>query len=143
MADILHELKIKAPADRVYRALVDKEGLSGWWIPGVVTQSRVGSIAEIPFTGTVLKLKIDRMEPGKNVTWSVVGGVPDWNNTLITWDLTPIDGGTNLLFAHRNYASTEGMYAQFNISWAWHIISLKDYAEAGKGDPGPAPWFRP
>ena len=51
MADILHELKIKAPADRVYRALVDKEGLSGWWMPGVVTQSKVGSIVEIPFPG--------------------------------------------------------------------------------------------
>jgi len=143
MADILHELKIKAPAGRVYRALVDKEGLSGWWIPGVLTQSRIGSIVEVPFTGAALKLKIDRLEPGKNVSWSVVEGVSDWDTTLITWDLTPVDGGTNLLFAHRGYASTEGMFARFNISWAWHIISLKDYAETGKGDPGPAPWFRP
>jgi len=142
VADILHELKIKAPADNLYRALVDKEGLSGWWIPGVVTQSKVGSIAEIPFGDAVLKLKIERLEPGKNVTWSVVEGVPDWTKTQITWDLTPVDGGTNVLFGHRRFASTEGRFAQFNISWAWHIISLKDYAETGKGDPGPAPWFR-
>jgi len=144
VADILHLLKVKAPADRVYRALVEKEGLSGWWMPGVVAQPRVGSIVEIQFAGgAVVKLKIDRLEPGKNVTWSAAEGVPDWDNTLITWDLTPVDGGTDVLFSHRRFVSTDGMYARFNISWAWHIISLKDYVETGKGDPGPAPWFRP
>ena len=35
MAGILHELTIAAPAEKVLRTQTGKEGLSGWWTPGV------------------------------------------------------------------------------------------------------------
>ncbi len=35
MAGILHELTIAAPAEKVFRARAEQEGLSGWWTPGV------------------------------------------------------------------------------------------------------------
>ena len=140
MADILHELTIKSPIEKVYRALTEAQGLSGWWTSGSKAQPTVGTISEFPFPGIVLKLKVDSLEPGKKVVWSVAEAVPDWNDTLITWDLTDVEGGTKVLFGHRHYASTDGMYARFNISWAWHIMSLRDYLETGNGHPGPTPF---
>ena len=41
MAGILHELTIAAPAEKVFRARTEKEGLSGWWTPGVTALSIV------------------------------------------------------------------------------------------------------
>ena len=140
MPDILHELTIAAPVEKVYHALTDQKGLASWWTPVVAAQAKIESIAEFTFPGIVLKMRISRLEPGRGVTWSVVEAVPDWNDTQVTWDLTPVPNGTKVLLGHRNYASTEGMYARFNISWAWHFISLKDYLETGEGRPGPTPF---
>ena len=72
MAGSLHELTIAAPAEKVFRARTGKEGLSGWWTPGVTAQPKVGTIAESPFPEIVLKLKVERLEAGRNVTRSVV-----------------------------------------------------------------------
>ena len=47
MAGILHELTIAAPAEKVFRAQTGKEGLSGWWTPGVTAhQNARPAVAE-------------------------------------------------------------------------------------------------
>ena len=64
-----------------------------------------------------------------------MSGVPDWPGTRVTWDLTPVEGGTKLLFGHRDFASCEGSLPMTGFNWAWYIISLKKYAETGTGSP--------
>jgi hypothetical protein len=53
----------------------------------------------------------------------------------VTWDLTPVEEGTKLLFGHRDYAMTEGSFASVSYNWAWFLTSLKQYIETGTGTP--------
>jgi uncharacterized protein YndB with AHSA1/START domain len=88
MPDIMHSLTIKSPAEKVYQALTEQKVLAGSWTPGVVAQAKVGFPLALKL-GTVLKMKITKLEPGRNVTWSVTEGIPDWEYAQIIWELAP------------------------------------------------------
>lgn len=140
MADILLETVIKSPPDKVYQALTEQSGLASWWTKDTTAQPKVGSMASFTFYGgqNTFKFKIDALEPGKKVHWSRVdGGPPDWQGTHITWDLTPVENGTKVVFGHRGYASTEGSFGNVAYQWGGYFISLKHYLETGKGTPHP------
>ena len=138
MPDILHELTIEATPDAVYAAITEENGLKGWWTTHTKAQPAVGSVAEFGFMGgqMVFKMKIKTLEAGKTVNWDVEGGgPPDWAATRVTWDLTPVEGGTKVLFGHRGYASSEGSFASVNYNWGYFLTSLKAYVETGQGMP--------
>jgi uncharacterized protein YndB with AHSA1/START domain len=138
MADILHETTIQAAPEQVYKALTEQKGLASWWTVHTVAKPVVGSTAEFTFndpTPFLIKMKVDTLEAGQKVYWTTEQGAPDWDGTRVTWDLTPVEGGTKILFGHRNFASTEGSFAGVSYSWAWFITSLKEYLETGKGTP--------
>jgi hypothetical protein len=61
MADVLLEVPISAPPERVYQAITEQAGLASWWTPDVSkAEPRIGSVAEFRFgTGYV---------PGENQT---------------------------------------------------------------------------
>jgi len=82
-------------------------------------------------------------DAGRRVVWNVRHGVPEWTNTRVTWDLEPTERGTRLRFAHRDYPSTEGSFANVTFNWACYLASLKTYLEKGRGWPGDPPgWAR-
>jgi uncharacterized protein YndB with AHSA1/START domain len=142
MPDILIELRIGATPDKVYRAIIEQEGLARWWTPEVVAEPQVGSVAEFTFTGgpggrVMVAMEIAALEPGRQVKWAVTEDpFPEWVGTHITWELTPLDHGTKVRFGHRDYPSIEGSFASVAYSWAWYLASLKDYLETGTGRPG-------
>lgn len=140
MADILLENTIKVSPDKVYTALTEQSGLASWWTKDTRAQAVVGSTAEFGFGGgaVTFKFKVEALDAGKKVIWTPIeGGPPDWAGTRITWDLTPVEGGTKVLMGHRGYSMTEGSFASVNYNWAGYLISLKYYLETGKGTPHP------
>jgi uncharacterized protein YndB with AHSA1/START domain len=141
MPDIVHQLNIAAPPDRVYNAITEQQGLAGWWTPDATAKAEAGSLAEFRFLDgqAVIRLEVATLEPNRAVRWRIREAMPEWAGTHITWDLAPADGGTTVRFGHRNYPSTEGSFASVNFHWAWHLISLKDYLETGRGRPGQLP----
>ena len=141
MPEILFELVIGMTPDKVYAAVTEAEGLSGWWAPEVVARPEVGSIAEFGFPHRgggkfVARMEVTALEPGRKVVWTVKDGPPEWLGTRITWGLSPLGKGTRVLFGHHDYPSTEGSFAGVSFSWAWYLMSLTDYLETGKGRPG-------
>ena len=138
MPDIMHTLTIKAPAEKVYQALTEQKDLAAWWATEAAAQAKVGSLLVFKL-GAALKVKLTKLEPGRNVTWLVTEGIPGWDNTEISWELETVSNGTMLRMAHRNFAPNYELFVYVNTAWAWHIFSLKDYVETGKGRPGPAP----
>jgi len=137
MPDILHEVTIEGSPDAVYAALTKNQGLASWW----TTRTRnakpaVGAVPEFEFPdGMVFKMEITALEPGRTVHWKPLQGAPDWPGTRVTWDLVAVDGGTKLLFGHRDYASYGGSFANVSYNWAWFLTSLKQYIETGSGTP--------
>jgi len=138
MPDLLLEVAIAITPERVYAAITEQAGLASWWTPDVVAEPTLGSVAEFRFGGRrfVVNMEITSLEAGRRVSWAVKQGAPEWAGTRVTWDLTPVDGGTRVRFGHHDYASVDGSFASVGYSWAWYLSSLKDYIETGRGRPG-------
>ncbi len=138
MAEILHQLTIAAPPEKVYKAITEEQAY--WWTPEADARTQVGAVSEFTFpSGFVIKLETTQLEPGRQVQYLVKKAIPDWSGTRVTWEMTPVAKGTKVLFGHRDFASVTDSLASASFTWAWYLNSLKDYLETGKGRPGQAP----
>jgi uncharacterized protein YndB with AHSA1/START domain len=137
MAELRHQILIKAAPAKVYAAIATQAGLAGWWTADSKTEDKVGGRAEFGFDkrGTVFHMKIEKLEPGKHLAWSCHGDPPEWDGTTLTWELSPQGESTTLRFTHGNWKSANDYYAMCNSTWGELVYRLRDYVE-GK-NPGP------
>lgn len=139
MADILHMVPIQASPQAVYAAITTEEGLKRWWTDDVSAEPREGSTAIFRFEGgqVAFHMEVDNLEPAEAVEWSVQDPAPpEWGGTRVTWHIRRgDDGNTQLLFGHRNWASTENSFPAINYNWGYYLTSLKEYLEKGEGFP--------
>jgi uncharacterized protein YndB with AHSA1/START domain len=137
MADILHKLSIAAPRDRVYQALATREGLAGWWTTTTDGQSAPGETLSFRFNKHVTEMKVEDLKPSARVVWRCTRATPEWEGTQVTFDLTEEGGRTTLLFGQRGWAEAGDFYATCSTKWATFLLSLREFAETGKGRPFP------
>jgi len=137
MTDLLHQIGIKAPAAAVYDAIVDADGLRGWWTSDSVAVPRVGSVAEFGFgrRSTVFRMRIEELVPARRVVWACLGDPEEWAGTRLTWSLSVDADGTMLHFVHAGWRATDGMLAPCNSTWGELMHRLRDFAEGRR--PGP------
>lgn len=137
MAELKHQIPIKAAPQKVYAAIATQAGLREWWTADSRAEEKVGGKAEFGFDkrGMVFRMDIKQLDPGKRVVWNCHGDHPEWNGTVLTWDLSPQDGGTMLRFTQSGWKSISDFYASCNSTWGELMYRLKDYVE-GK-NPGP------
>lgn len=137
MAEILHELFIKATPAKVYHALTESKGIANWWTRHVQMEARLNSIAQFSFEHgqILLRMKILRLIPNKAVVWHCVGGQAEWEDTQIYFELLPTRDGTTLQFGHRGWKRTTGLLPRCSFDWARYLMSLRAYLEKGKGYP--------
>jgi uncharacterized protein YndB with AHSA1/START domain len=137
MAEIKHQIPIKASPQKVYAALATQTGLRGWWTADTTVDERVGGKAEFGFEkrGMVFRMSIDKLEPAKRVVWSCHGDHPEWNGTVLTWELSPQNGGTTLRFTQSGWKEISDFCATCNSTWGELMYRLKDYVE--DKNPGP------
>ena len=137
MAEILHQLMIKAPTARVYQALIEQKSLAGWWTKYARCEARLGSIAEFDLEGGQIKLrlKILKLLPGRAVVWHCLAGPSEWIGTQINFDLLPKGEQTQLNFSHRGWRGMAASLPHYNFEWARYLLSLRAFIEKGKGFP--------
>jgi len=137
MAEIRHQIRIKAAPDKVYAAIATQAGLRGWWSADTHADEKVGGKAEFGFDkrGMVFRMNIENLDPGKRVVWSCHGDHPEWNGTILTWELAPEGDGTTLGFTQSHWKSVSDFCAMCNSTWGELMYRLKDYAEGR--NPGP------
>jgi uncharacterized protein YndB with AHSA1/START domain len=46
MADLIHEITVNAPAEKVHAAITTQAGLRLWWTDDSVAEPRVGTVAK-------------------------------------------------------------------------------------------------
>jgi uncharacterized protein YndB with AHSA1/START domain len=137
MADILHQLFIRATPTSIYHALTDPKGLANWWTRFVNGEPMVNSIVQFTFDhgNTIIRMKIVKLIMNRSVVWHCISGYPEWEDTQISFDLEVARDGTLLHFAHRGWRRTSGYYPKYNFEWAKYLVSLRNYLEKGKGFP--------
>ena len=140
MSDILLEVTIAAAPDKVFKALTEQQGLEAWWTTHMVAEPKVGSAVKAFLRGgqTVIKMEMRTLEPGRKVVWGVLERVAGWGGSQFTWDLSPVENSTKVLFGYRDFpASADDNLPSLTYAWAVNLTSLKAYLEIGKGHPKP------
>jgi len=139
MADIVHEITIQAPAERVFDAIATQDGLTAWWTADTEADSRVGSTALFGFSkrALVFRMLIEALDRARRVVWRCSGDHPEWKDTRVTFDLRPAEepGATTVRFVHGGWRSTDGWLGPCSYTWAHILGRLKQYAETGQRVP--------
>ncbi|HTK06818.1 MAG TPA: SRPBCC domain-containing protein [Ktedonobacteraceae bacterium] len=144
MATIVKELTIAASPERVYNALTQHDEIAHWWTNELSIRPEVGSLADFHFqqwgAGT-LQFEIVKLHAAEKVGWKSRKGPPQWAGTSVSWQLTPVQSGTQLVFTHDGFAQAGPVYEQTGRNWEYFLGSLQAYLETGKGTPG-APLYK-
>lgn len=136
MANILMEFTVEAPVSTVYKAITEGAEVKGWWTVDNNLKPQQGSMAEFRFAGSGgFKFEVSKLDKDKGVVWKTIEGLPDWGGTQVTFDLEAKDGGTKVVFGHRDFATEAGSFGAVSYAWAGFMMSLKSYIETGQGKP--------
>ena len=144
MVDIIHRIGIKSPEAQVYKALTTLEGLAHWWTEEVRGDGgQVGGKIEFCFrtkSGELLGkmvMEVQELSAQKDIRWRCIEGPAEWVGTDITFQLSEEDNQTIVLFGHRNWREAVEATYHCSMKWATFLLSLREYAETGKGKPSP------
>jgi uncharacterized protein YndB with AHSA1/START domain len=138
---VLHPLDIAAEPATVFQAITTYDGEAGFWTSNNDLEPTVGSTARFGFRGAHVdaKMRIDALDPDKQVRWTNLGDFPYWTGTTITWELAtgPEGAGTRLLFRHAGWPDDypEQEFASVNFVWGQVLARLKGYCETGRPQP--------
>ncbi|UCH64381.1 MAG: SRPBCC domain-containing protein [Ignavibacterium sp.] len=136
MANIKHFLIIKAPPEKVYKAVTTTGGIKGWWTLDTIINEKVGGVAEFIFGERYHnKMKITELEPNKRVEWKCFQGDKEWIATTFEFDIEARDDNTILRFTHGNWKEETDFFAHCNYQWGYYLRSLVSYCEKGEGTP--------
>jgi len=142
MADILHEVGIKASPSEVYKALATREGAANWWANDTRGESKVGGVLTFRFTMQgvekgVIDMKVLELTPNQRVLWEVVGGPEEWIGTKVSYDLRQEDAWCLVSFKHEGWAEPVPFMHHCTTKWGSYLMSLKALVETGKGAANP------
>lgn len=142
MSAIVKERTIAAPPERIFHALTQQEEIAHWWTEDLNVKPEVGSLAEFRFRGRafIIQVEIAELEPNQRVSWISRQG-RGFEGTSITWQITPVQNGTQVVFKQDGFAQADGA-EQTGKAWEYFLASLQSYLETGEGTPGfPADFF--
>jgi uncharacterized protein YndB with AHSA1/START domain len=131
---IRDEIRVDAPASRVYEALTTQSGYRGWW--NAVAEID-GAEARLHFVKggqpVRMRFRIDQTN-GERVRWSCVDhDMPSWVGTTLDWRIADIGDGTLVAFEHAGWqGAPPDMVVQ---GWKHFLASLGSYVETGAGQP--------
>ena len=130
---------INAPADKVWKALTDKNEMKSWYFDIQDFVLKTGEEFNFYEPGGAGKYhhhgKIVEIIPGERLkhTWSY----PDFSElkTIVTWELLPVNGSTLVKLTHddiENFKDLGEGFSRENFTKGWNTIlgqSLKEYLE--------------
>jgi hypothetical protein len=118
-------------------ALTEQRGLANWWTGDTVAEPTEGSVAEFGFgqRRTVIRMRIEELVSPSLVRWQCLGGIDEWIGTNLRFELKSVGDGTQLMFRHLGWKSSDGVLALCSFDWAHYLMSLRSYCESGQGNP--------
>jgi uncharacterized protein YndB with AHSA1/START domain len=130
--DIVVEGVLPHAPDVVWRALTSAELIGRWLMPNdfVAEVGRRFTFRTRPM-GTwdgIVHCEVLALEPQRKLVYSWKGGSPDNASygsvldTVVTWTLTPVAGGTHLRMVHAGFRSPENDFAFNAMSPGWSRI---------------------
>lgn len=119
-----------SPAD-VYRAFIEPERLTKFWLSKATGPLRVGQPVEWHFMveGAVAKTEATELVENQRLAWR-------WEDGTVDVELAPLDGGTSLTLTQRGFVGSEREQADAAIEstsgFTIVICDLKTLLETGR-----------
>jgi uncharacterized protein YndB with AHSA1/START domain len=136
MADIFHDFPIKAPLDRVFRAVSTPQGLDTWWTMRSAGSPREGAEYELWFGPDYdWRAKVTRYLPDSEFEIEMVRADGDWRGTRIGLHLESRGKVTWVRFHHTGWPSSNEHYRVSSTCWAMYLRILRRYLEHGESVP--------
>jgi hypothetical protein len=142
MSDYATRFTVSQSPDEVFAAI---NNVRGWW-SGDIEGSTDELGAEFTYRYRDVHRstqKITEFVRGKRVAWHVLDGYlqftidkTEWTGTDITFDVSPVDGGTEVRFTHVGLVPNYECFESCSSAWSFYInSSLRDLITTGKGAP--------
>jgi uncharacterized protein YndB with AHSA1/START domain len=132
MPDILHQFPVFAPAHEVFKAVSTPKGLDVWWTLTSKGEAVTGSVYELFFgEGYDWRARVSTCVPDRIFALSIYDSMPDWENTIVRFELTEKDGSTDVLFSHTGWPDENDHYRISSFCWAMYLRLMKKYVEDG------------
>jgi uncharacterized protein YndB with AHSA1/START domain len=135
MAEIRHNVVIKATPEKIYQAITTQEGLANWWAKQTTAKPDVGFVNTFTFGTFRNEMQVILLNPNKNVVWKCINSIEEWMDTNISFDLEEKEGRTLLRFTHSGWRAVTDTFAGCNYDWGRFMTSLKSFCETGTGTP--------
>jgi len=143
MVHIHHRIGIRASIEKTYEALSTVEGVAGWWSTHTEGNSEIGKTFSSRFLSPQgqemgsMKIEVVNLESSKKVHWKFLDGPAEWIGTEVVFELQFDNDMTIVLFHHLNWAEEVEFKAHCSMKWAVFLLSLRQFAETGSGNPSP------
>jgi uncharacterized protein YndB with AHSA1/START domain len=137
MAEIHHELKIKAHPERVFEALTTAQGLRSWHSAHVEAEGAPGPVWRFVHTDRpTFRWQVTECSAPLAVAWRCLEGPGDSVGTVVSFHLSKTDEGRTLVeLAHAGWPGTHGNFRKCNTYWGVLLHHLRQYVETGTPDP--------
>jgi uncharacterized protein YndB with AHSA1/START domain len=137
--EIWHEILVNTSPSYLYQAVTDVKKLAHWWTTDTRGESTVGKTLEFWFSGfRAAEMEVTTLKSNELVRWHVTDkSTPDWSNTKIEFNIFDDQGKTFLHFRHSEWQEDAKSFPHCSLGWAIFLLSLKEFAETGKGRPYP------
>jgi uncharacterized protein YndB with AHSA1/START domain len=136
MPDILHDFPIKAPRDRVFRAMSTPRGLDSWWTQRSAGEPREDAEYELGF-GPEFKwrARVARYVPDTAFELQMVDADKDWVGTRVGFRLEDRGETTWVRFHHAGWPDINQHYRVSCNCWAMYLRILRRNLEHGESVP--------
>jgi uncharacterized protein YndB with AHSA1/START domain len=136
-------LNVPAPAEVLYAALTTSAGVRGWWTRDCEVANHVGGLIDLRFGPNRKQMRIEALEPGREVRWlctaahiDALNRKDEWVGTRLAFRLTPVDAQcTRLDFEHAGLMPELECYGLCTRGWRYFLESLRGFAVTGAGTP--------
>lgn len=133
MADIHHDLWIKANEHVVFDRLCRSPGLDQWWTlssdghPEQGAEYRLFFGEDYDWRAVVSQCRIPHL-----FEWTMTRADDDWKNTRVHFELSKDKQYTRLRFSHLGWPEVNDHFRRSSYCWAMYLRALKRYIEDGE-----------
>jgi len=136
MADIYHDLPIKAPPHRVFEAVSTARGLDSWWTKRSAGQPREGAEFELWFGPRYdWRARVTRLVSPTDIEWQMTQADPDWLGTRVGFHLAGRADATQVRFYHTGWPTPNEHWRISCYCWAMYLRILRRHLEHGEAVP--------
>jgi len=139
MRQIHHVVDVGAGREKVWWALTDPLGLTGWWSTKLeTTDAAVGAQLFWTFQeGFNPIMEITRLDDGEALDWRCVGGHDPWQDAIFRFEIASVGDAQTRLRFWQDYAVEldDDAYGIYNFLWGFYLESLRVLCESGTGKP--------